>query len=183
MFRKTLNAAQFNIFTLPGALSSGNALKFYEDKTAWHNLFRKQVTIRIKKNSFSPLYYANNGTPNSPVHVLVTMMILKEAEAISDQKFFENCHYNILTLRSIGLLNADDSVPTESTYYLFCKRVNDYAKAENENLFAVLFAEITQNQCIDLNVSGKRIRMDSKLRDSYIAKYLPWSENIQFSRS
>ena len=183
MFRETSKTAQFNIFTSPGTLFSGNALKFYEDKTAWHNLFRQQVTMRINENSFSPLDCANDGTPNLPIHVLVAMMILKEAEVISDQKLFENCLYNILTLRSIGLLNADDSVPTESTYYLFRKRVNDYAKAGNENLFAVLFAEITQNQCIDLNVSGKRIRMDSKLRDSNIAKYLPWSENIQFSRS
>ena len=182
MFRKTSKAAQFNIFTSPGTLSSGNALKFYEDKAAWHNLFRQQVTMRINENSFSPLYCANNGTLNSPVHVLVAMMIIKEAEVISDQKHFENCRYNMLTLRSIELLNVDDSIPTESTYYLFCKRVNDYTKAENENLFAVLFAEISQNQCIDFNVSRKRIRMDSKLLDSNIAKYLPWSKNIQFSR-
>jgi len=169
MFRKTSKTAQFNIFTSPGTLFSGNALKFYEDKTAWHNSFRQQVTMRINESSFSPLYCANNGTPNAPVRVLVAMMILKEAEGISDQKLFENCRYNMLTRSAIGLLNADDSVPTESTYYLFRKRVNDYAKAGNENLFAVLFAEITQNQCVDFNISGKRIRMDSKLLGSNIA--------------
>ena len=169
MFRKTSKTAQFNIFTSPGTLFSGNALKFYEDKTAWHNLFRQQVTMRINESAFSPLYCSDNGTPNSPVRVLVAMMILKEAEGISDQKLFENCRYNMLTRSAIGLLNADDSVPTESTYYLFRKRVNDYAKAGNENLFAVLFAEITQSQCVDFNVSGKRIRMDSKLLGSNIA--------------
>ena len=89
MFRKTSKIVQFNIFTSPGTLFSGNALKFYEDKTAWH--------------------------------------------------------------------------------YLFRKRINDYAKAGNENLFTVLFAELTQSQCVDFNVSGKRIRMDSKLLGSNIA--------------
>ena len=125
MFRETSKTAQFNIFTSPGTLSSGNALKFYENKTVWHNLFSQRVTMRINKNSFSQLYCANNGTPNSPVHVLVAMMILKESEVISDQKLFENYRYNMMIRRSVGLLNADDSVPTESTYFLFRKRVND----------------------------------------------------------
>ncbi len=75
----------------------------------------------------------------------------------------------MLTRSAIGLYNADDAVPIESTYCLFRKRVNDYAKAGNENLFHVLFTELTQNKCIDFNVSGKRIRMDSKLLDSNIA--------------
>ena len=169
MFRKTPETVQFNIFTSPEALFSGTALKFYEDKTAWHNLFRQQVTMRINESSFSPLYCANNGTPNAPVRVMVAMMILKEAEGLSDQKLFENCRFNMLTRSAIGLLNADDSVPTESTYYLFRKRINDYAKAGNENLFDVLFSELTQSQCVDFNVSGKRIRMDSKLLGSNIA--------------
>ncbi len=169
MFKKTPRTAQFNIFTSPVTLFSGNALKFYEDKTAWHNIFREQITMRINESSFSPLYCANNGTPNAPVRILIAMMILKEVEGLSDQKLFENCRFNMLTRSAIGLFNADDAVPTESTYYLFRKRVNDYSKAGNENLFDVLFAELTQNQCIDFNVSGKRIRMDSKLLGSNIA--------------
>jgi hypothetical protein len=169
MFRKTSETVQLNAFTSPGSLFSGNALKFYEDKTAWHNLFRQQVTMRINENSFSPLYCANNGTPNAPIRVLVAMMVLKEAQGISDEKLFEDCRYNMLIRSAIGLLNVDDSVPTESTYYLFRKRVNDYAKAGNENLFEVMFAELTKSQCFDFNVSGKRIRMDSKLLGSNIA--------------
>jgi len=74
--------------------------------------------------------------------------------------------FNILTRRAIGLLNADDSVLTESTCYLFRKRINEYARAGNENLFDVIFADITKSQCIDFEASGKRIRMDSKLLGS-----------------
>jgi len=169
MFRKTAETVQLNAFTSPGSLFSGNARKFYEDKTAWHNLFRQQVTMRINESFFSPLYCANNGTPNAPIRVLVAMMVLKEAQGISDEKLFEDCRYNMLIRSAIGLLNVDDSVPTESTYYLFRKRVNDYAKARNENLFEVMFAELTKSQCFDFNVSGKRIRMDSKLLGSNIA--------------
>ena len=77
--------------------------------------------------------------------------------------------FNVLTRSALGLLNADDPVPTESTYYLFRKNVNDYAKAGNGNLFELSFADTTKAQCAEFEVSGKRIRMDSKLLGSNIA--------------
>jgi hypothetical protein len=169
MFKKSAEAIQINIFTSPTALFSGNTLKFYENKTAWHNLFRQQVTMRIDEGIFSPLYCNNNGTPTTHIRTLVAMMILKEADRLSDSKLFESCRFNMLTRSALGLLNADDLVPTESTYYLFRKNIYDYANTGNENLFDTVFAQITKDQCLDLDVSGKRIRMDSKLLGSNIA--------------
>ena len=67
MFRKTSETVQLNAFTSPGSLFSGNALKFYEDTTAWHNLFRQQVTMRINESSFSPLFMGKL-CPNSKIH-------------------------------------------------------------------------------------------------------------------
>ena len=109
MFRNTAKTAQFNIFTSPVTLFSGNALKFYEDKTTWDNIFREQITMRINERSFSPLYCTNtnNVTPNAPVCVLIAMMILKEAEGLSDRKLFENCCFNMLTRSAIGLFITD----------------------------------------------------------------------------
>ena len=169
MFKKSSNSPQLDFFTSPKSLLSGKSLSLYEDDTAWHNQFRDQVTMRIDESIFSPLYCKDNGTPNAPVRILIAMMILKEAERLSDQKLFENCRFNMLTRSAIGLVNASDALPTESTYYLFRKRVHDYAKTGNKNLFDAVFAQITKEQCVDFEVSGKRIRMDSKLMGSNIA--------------
>ena len=169
MFRKTSESVQLKLYTSQEKLFSGQSLKIYEDKHAWHNQFRQQVTMRINESLFSLLYCENNGTPNSPVRILIAMMVLKEAEGLSDEKLFENCRFNMLTRSAIGLLNADDLVPSGSTYYLFRKRINEHAKAGNENLFDVVFADITKNQCIEFEVSGKHVRMDSKLLGSNIA--------------
>lgn len=168
MFKKT-QVLQLNIFSSPSVLFSGKSLKMYDDENAWHNRFYQQVTSRIDENLFKPLYCGNNGTPNAPVRVLISMMILKEAEGLSDQKLFENCRFNMLTRSAIGLANADDPVPAGSTYYLFRKRIMDHASAGNDNLLDLAFAQVTKNQCIDFEVSGKRIRMDSKLLGSNIA--------------
>lgn len=157
------------MFSSPSSLLTGRSLKIYDDGNAWHNKFRQQVTSRIDEDIFKPLYSSDNGTPNAPVRVLIAMMILKEAEGISDQKLFENCRFNMLTRSAIGLVNADDSLPTESTYYLFRKRVVDYAKSSGVNLLEAVFHQVTRNQCAEFEVSGKAIRMDSKLLGSNIA--------------
>ena len=169
MFKKSSESGQLNIFTSSKSLFSGNSLKMYEDKQAWHNQFRKQITMRVDENIFRPLYCKDNGTPNAPIRILVAMMVLKEAEGLSDQKLFENCRFNMLVRSSLGLNNADDPLPTESTYYLFRKRIQEYAKDTNENLFETAFSQITKGQCAEFEVSGKRIRMDSKLLGSNIA--------------
>lgn len=168
MFKNSSESDQLNIFTSPKSLFSGNSLKMYEDEDSWHNQFRKQVTMRIDENIFRPLYCEDNGTPNASVRILVAMMVLKEAEGLSDQKIFENCRFNMLVRSAIGLHNADDALPTESTYYLFRKRIVEYAKEKGENLFETAFAQITKGQCAEFEVSGKRIRMDSKLMGSNI---------------
>jgi len=169
MFKKSSESGQLNIFTSPKYLFSGNSLKMYEDGQAWHNQFRKQVTMRIDENVFRPLYCKDNGTPNASIRILVAMMVLKEAEGLSDQKVFENCRFNMLVRSALGLDNADDPLPTESTYYLFRKRIQEYAKDKNENLFETAFSQITKGQCAEFEVSGKRILMDSKLLGSNIA--------------
>jgi hypothetical protein len=168
MFKKTKDS-QLNIFSSPSALFSGRSQKIFEDKTAWHNTFRQQVTFRIDENLFKPLFCNNNGTPNASIRVLISMMVLKEAEGISDQKLFENCRFNMLTRSAIGLVNADDTVPADSTYYLLRKKITDYALNGNENLLETVFAQITKDQCIEFEVSGKSVRMDSKLLGSNIA--------------
>lgn len=157
------------MFSSPSSLLSGKSQKIYDDKTSWHNLFRQHVTTQIDETPFGALYCNNNGTPNSSIRVLIAMMILKEAEGLSDQKIFENCRFNMLTRSAVGLLNADDTVPADSTYYLLRKRIAEHEKAGNGNLLDVVFAQVTKKQCLDFEVSGKRIRMDSKLLGSNIA--------------
>jgi hypothetical protein len=99
------------------------------------------------------------------------MMILKEGQGISDESLFESARFNMLTRGALGLLNMDEEPPVESTYYLLRQRIVEYEKKGGENLLESMFKGLTKEQCIEFGVSGKQIRMDSKLLGSNIARY------------
>lgn len=121
----------------------GKSQTFYTEENSWHNLFRREVTLRIDEALFKPLYSSDMGAPNASIRVLAGMMILKEAQGWSDSHLFEQCRFNILTRSALGLLNMDDDLPVESTYYLFRKQIVEYERNSGENLFEKAFRKIT----------------------------------------
>jgi hypothetical protein len=171
MYIPTIKDKQLNLYSSTHTFLSGASLNAYEDKEEWHNLFLEQITLRIDEDIFRPLFCLDNGAPNFSIQVLVGMMILKEARKWSDSELFEECRFNILVRKALNLLNMDDPIPAESTYYLFRKRIVDWEKEGNENLITKIFSQITKLQVVDFQINGKRIRLDSKLMGSNIAWY------------
>lgn len=171
MFRKTDTSQQISLLSNVSQQLTESSSKRFADETAWQNIFYKQVVSRIDENTFSVLFSSDNGSPNAPIRTLIGMMILKEGEGYSDQKLFENCRFNLLTRKALGLINMDDPVPAESTYYLLRKRITEYHKETGIDLLKKTFQNITKGQILDFEVSGQSIRMDSKLIGSNIAFY------------
>jgi hypothetical protein len=58
---------------------------------------------------------------------------------------------------------------TTATWYLFRERLVDYERENGINLLDEMFKDLTKKQCLEFAVSGKRVRMDSKLLGSNIA--------------
>jgi hypothetical protein len=145
--------------------------KIFDDSEGWHNRFRKEVTNRVDEEIFKPLFNNVTGAPNAPIRILVAMMALKEGQGISDESLYEQARFNALVRSALGLVNTDDEAPVESTYYLFRKRIVEYENATGRNLLEEAFEIITKGQCHDYKVSGKRLRMDSKLLGSNITWY------------
>lgn len=171
MFRKTQTTSQLSMYSAVSQHLTSVSYKQYQDKTSWHNIFYREVVCRIDENLFVPLYSTTNGAPNASVRILIGMMILKEANGYSDKKLYEDVRFNLLTRKSLGLVNMDDSVPAESTYYFLRQQISEYNTKNGIDLFEKCFKQITKGQILDFEVSGKSIRMDSKLIGSNIAFY------------
>lgn len=147
----------------------GTSQKRFDNPKSWHNMFRVHVLEVIDEELFTPLFDDNTGAPNAPVKILMGMMILKEAFGWSDSDLFEQCRYNLLVRSALGLHNITDSLPVESTYYLFRKRIYDYHTERGIDLIETVFQQVTGSQVMQFKVTGGSIRMDSKLIGSNIA--------------
>ncbi|MGI5999127.1 MAG: transposase [Lutispora sp.] len=171
MFRESDKNPQFDAFSSPATLLQGSSLNHYLKKGSWHNTFREQVVMRVNEDIFKGLYCSDNGSPNASIRVLAGMMILKEGQGWSDEQLFEQCQYNLLVRSALGLMNLTDTLPAASTYYLFRKRIAQYNRENDVDLFKQCMQYITREQILEFNVSGKQIRMDSKLIGSNISWY------------
>ena len=171
MYRESEKTKQTDMWKDPRLEMGRRTREIFDDNEGWHHRFRREVTNRIEEDIFKPLFSKGTGSPNAPLRILVAMMALKEGLGISDEQLYEQCRFNILTRSALGLFNSDDEVPTESTYYLFRQKIGEYTEYNGKNLLEEAFEGITKNQCHEYQVSGKRIRMDSKLLGSNIAWY------------
>lgn len=171
MFKKTNRGTQVNLFGGVPSFLEGKAKKQYDDTQSWHNQFYSQIVNRIDESLFKALFSEKMGAPNAPISLLVGMMILKEAMGWSDGQLFEQSRFNLLVRCALGLININDEIPAESTYYLLRKRIYEYNLENKEDLLSRAFAKVTGDQVKEFNVNGRSIRMDSKLLGSNIAIY------------
>ena len=169
MFKKSEDGTQQDLFSSVPSMLKGSSLKQYSDDHAWNNLFREQVVDRVDELIFRPLYDETMGAPNASTRILIGMMALKEGFGWSDNELFEQCRFNLLVRSALGLFNLDDGIPAESTYYLFRKRIHNYQIINNIDIVEIAFQQITHGQALAYQISGKSIRMDSKLIGSNIA--------------
>jgi len=171
MYRKSTKERQIDLFGSIPTLLPEKATDKYNDKNHWHNQFRLEITHLIDESAYKVLFNETMGAPNASIRILISMMILKEAFGWSDSQLFEQCQFNLLVRSALGLVNMNDPLPAESTYYLLRKRIYEYQRLTGENLLEKTFAQITREQIKQFDVNGRQIRMDSKLIGSNIAYF------------
>lgn len=168
MFKPSVNN-QGSLFSGISNHVSERKQEMLSNPSSWHNVFYREIISRIDEKIFSVLFSLENGRPNASIRVLIGMMILKEGNGWSDEQLFDQCRFNIKVLMALGYMNLDDNVPVESTYYLFRKLLTEYNTANGTDLVKMSFENITREQIKTYKVSGKKIRLDSKLISSNIA--------------
>ena len=171
MFKKSEKHKQLDAFSSPMEYLKDSTMNYYLKNESWHNQFRQHVVMQVDESIFSVLYVKGKGAPNASIRVLIGMMILKEGQGWSDEQLFESCEFNLLVRGALGLMTLEDSAPVASTYYLFRRNLVEYNKEHQVDLFKNCQAQITKSQILEFNVSGKQVRMDSKLIGSNIAYY------------
>jgi hypothetical protein len=171
MFKRSSEDTATEIFSGISQQLKGRKLNKYNDKQAWHNIFHEHITSKIDEDTFKVLYSnTGQGRSNSPIRILISMMILKEGFGWSDKQLFERCEYDFLIMRALGLNNINDLIPSETTYYNLKKAIFEYQIETGEDLIGDVFRILTKEQIDLFGVTGEYTRMDSTLLGSNIAK-------------
>lgn len=181
MFTKTQNR-QADLFTSTGTNLGDRKLKDLVDPQAEHNIFYREVVSRIDEGVFRALYSDGMGRTNAPIRILVGMIILKNGNDWTDKQLFKSCRYDILTMRSLGIINLDDEPPVPSTYYKFQNRVQEFNALTGRDLYKEAFSQVTLEQLEAYNISGAKIRLDSKLINSNVANHTRLELILEFVR-
>lgn len=175
MFKPSNKDKQLDMFSNVRNMFRGVSSNQFEDTNFWHNQFRRNVVNQIDETVFKPLYDSRTGAPNASIRVMVGMMLLKEGFGWSDSELFEQCRFNLLARSALGFEHVNEAIPSESTYYLFRQKIHGYFLQHGHDLMEEVFRQITIHQIQEFDVSGRKIRMDSKLIGSNIA----WSSRYE----
>lgn len=169
MYKRTEDS-QLDLFEHIGSRMSARKQNLLDDPSGWHNRFYSDIVSRIDEDIFSVLYDERMGRPNASIRELIGMIILKEGNGWSDAQLFDECRFNLKVMMALGKGNINEDVPTEATYYEFRRLVHEYNEVHGVDLFKEAFQQTTIGLMREYGVQGRKIRMDSKLLNSNIAK-------------
>jgi ABC-type transporter MlaC component len=130
-------------------------------KNTWSETFRREVFCRIPEDSFQVLYDPDPSRPNVPVNVLVGLEILKDWRGWSDEELYEHFLFDLQVRYAVGCDNLGEGDFDLRTLYYFRQRLSEHALKSGENLFKVVFEQVTDQQIQKLNLNTKVQRMDS----------------------
>ncbi len=138
-------------------------------RNSWADSFRREVFLRIPEDRFAVLYDPGPSRPNVPVNVLVGLDIIKESRGWSDEELYEHFLFDLQVRYALGCDNFGEGDFDLRTLYYFRKRLSEHALKSGENLFQVVFNQVTDEQVQKLGVRTDVQRMDSTQLLSNIA--------------
>lgn len=164
---KVNNYIQQSLFNkyeqLPGYLKD----KIYK---SWAQIFRDKVFPLINESRFSILYSEKASRPNSPVNVLVGLLIIKEMMGLTDEELVGSIHFDFRYQYALCTENLESQPISDNSFTNFRNRLYAYEKETGIDILKEEVENIS-NQFTDyLEIDGTKLRMDSLMVSSNCKK-------------
>lgn len=122
-------------------------------QNTWAPIFYEHVFFKIDEKPFAVLYCLDNGRPNFPVNILLSLEFIKHLKDYTDEELIEQFYFIYQTMYAVG----------PRTLYEFRERVCQYT-VENpgkEDLIFGQFEKLTAHFLDVANINTQEQRMDS----------------------
>ena len=132
-------------------------------KGTWAPLFYEHVFCKIDEKPFAALYCLDNGRPNFPVNILLSLEFIKNMKDYTDEDIIEQFRFNYQIMYAVGLRNLGELYLAERTLYEFRRRVYRYTveNPDKEDLIFGQFEKLTEHFITIAGLNTKEQRMDS----------------------
>jgi hypothetical protein len=131
----------------------------------WAAPFYEHVFCQIDETPFACLYCADNGRPNFPVNILLSLEFIKQLKNYTDEELIDQFYFNYQVSYAVGLHCLGELHLGPRTLYDFRERVYRYA-LENpgeEDLIFGQFSTLTTHFIEVLQLNTKEQRTDSTM--------------------
>lgn len=139
-------------------------------ENSWAKVFADEIFPAIDENRFSVLYSDKASRPNTPVNVIVGVLIIKELFDYSDDEMVENLMLDFRIQYALHTTSFDEQPLSDKTLSRFRKRCYDYETLYNEDLYHDCVKDLSTSIAKLMGISGKVRRMDSMMIESNIRK-------------
>lgn len=169
MFRKNNGHRQSELFSHYQEMKPGIAKML--EKT-WAPIFYREVFCKINEELYAPLYCSDNGRPNFPINILLSLEIIKHLFDYTDQEILEQFYFNYQILYALGIRNLGEIYLGERTIYEFRERIYNYTREhpKQEDILFQQFETLTQSFIEAASIKTDEQRTDSTFVSPNIKK-------------
>lgn len=140
-------------------------------KKSWADDFYRLILTQINEERFSVLYSEKASRPNKPVNVLVSLLILKQQNLLSDEELIGSLYFDYRFQYALGLeANSDKERLCVNTLSNFRCRLVEHELQTGENLLQQEMESISEKMADFLSLNKSMARMDSTMLDSSCKK-------------
>ncbi len=108
--------------------------------------------------------------PNTPVNVIIGLLIIKEFFQLTDEELIGSLHFDIRYQYALRTTSFERQPVSVNTLYNFRKRLYNYFKDTGIDLIHQEIEEQAKKIGSELNIQGKKYRMDSFMISSSCKK-------------
>jgi len=129
----------------------------------WAPIFYEHVFCNIDETPFSCLYSLDNGRPNFPVNILLSLEFIKHMKDYVDEDIIEQFRFNYQIMYAVGIRNLGELYLSSRTIYEFRRRIYRYT-VENPDKGDLIFGQFEKltKKFIELaGLNTKEQRVDS----------------------
>lgn len=140
-------------------------------ENGWSKDFREKVFPYINERNFAVVYSKNQASrPNSPVNVLVGLLIIKEIIGLTDEELIGALLFDTRFQYALNTMDWGKQPVSINTLTNFRNRLTDYLEATGIDLLKNEVEAMAQRIAGYLNIDQKLLRMDSLMISSSCKK-------------